>query len=132
MTGDARRHVAGRTVRRPCRRVPASRERGGGRHARAWRATACAARATRSSRAVLLIRTAWRRGAPLGGAKPPRRQAVKPSSRQAVKPSSRQVARSSGRRVVGAASRPIVESLHRSAATLPDQAAKPFLPPPGA
>ncbi|MWA28450.1 hypothetical protein GPA13_28510 [Burkholderia pseudomallei] len=124
MTGDARRHVAGRTVRRPCRRVPASRERGGGRHARAWRATACAARATRSSRAVLLIRTAWRRGAPLGGAKPPRRQAVKPSSRQ--------VARSSGRRVVGAASRPIVESLHRSAATLPDQAAKPFLPPPGA
>ncbi|QGT07800.1 hypothetical protein D286_26855 [Burkholderia pseudomallei] len=132
MTGDARRHVAGRTVRRPCRRVPASRERGGGRHARAWRATACAARATRSSRAVLLIRTAWRRGAPLGGAKPPRRQAVKPSSRQAVKPPGRQVARSSGRRVVGAASRPIVESLHRSAATLPDQAAKPFLPPPGA
>ncbi|NAY10045.1 hypothetical protein DIS09_08365 [Burkholderia pseudomallei] len=124
MTGDARRHVAGRTVRRPCRRVPASRERGGGRHARAWRATACAARATRSSRAVLLIRTAWRRGAPLGGAKPPRRQAVKPSSRQ--------VARSPGRRVVGSASRPIVESLHRSAATLPDQAAKPFLPPPGA
>ncbi|AAY59152.1 hypothetical protein BMAA0967 [Burkholderia mallei ATCC 23344] len=118
MTGDARRHVAGRTVRRSCRRVPASRERGGGRHARAWRATACAARATRSSRAVLLIRTAWRRGAPLGGAKPPRRQAVKPSSRQVV--------RSSGRRVVGAASRHIVESLHRSAATLPDQAAKPL------
>ncbi|TOY79911.1 hypothetical protein DIJ62_20710 [Burkholderia pseudomallei] len=98
MTGDARRHVAGRTVRRPCRRVPASRERGGGRHARAWRATACAARATRSSRAVLLIRTAWRRGAPLGGAKPPRRQAVKPSSRQAARSPGRQVARSSGRR----------------------------------
>ncbi|MBM5654650.1 hypothetical protein GSH05_24180 [Burkholderia pseudomallei] len=139
MTGDARRHVAGRTVRRPCRRVPASRERGGGRHARAWRATACA---TRSSRAVLLIRTAWRRGAPLGGAKPPRRRAVKPSSRQAVrsprrhvvrssgrqvvKPSGRRVVRSSGRQVVGSASRPIVESLHRSAATLPDQAAKPL------
>ncbi|QEW64656.1 hypothetical protein E4F37_31520 [Burkholderia pseudomallei] len=132
MTGDARRHVAGRTVRRPCRRVPASRERGGGRHARAWRATACAARATRSSRAVLLIRTAWRRGAPLGGAKPPRRQAVKPSSRQVARSPGRQVVGSSGRRVVGAASRPIVESLHRSAATLPDQAAKPFLPPPGA
>ncbi|RAP80549.1 hypothetical protein DPR00_32935 [Burkholderia pseudomallei] len=116
MTGDARRHVAGRTVRRPCRRVPASRERGGGRHARAWRATACAARATRSSRAVLLIRTAWRRGAPLGGAKPPRRQAVKPSSRQAARSPGRQVARSPGRRVVGSSGRRGGKSTHRRVA----------------
>ncbi|AUG24474.1 hypothetical protein CXQ84_29310 [Burkholderia pseudomallei] len=113
MTGDARRHVAGRTVRRSCRRVPASRERGGGRHARAWRATACA---TRSSRAVLLIRTAWRRGAPLGGAKPPRRQAVKPSSRQAVRSSGRQVVGSSGRRVVRSSGRQVGKSTHRRVA----------------
>ncbi|KGS74112.1 hypothetical protein X947_5634 [Burkholderia pseudomallei MSHR7334] len=45
---------------------------------------------------------------------------------EAAAPSSRHAARSSGRQVVGAASRHIVESLHRSAATLPDQAAKPL------
>ncbi|RKO14140.1 hypothetical protein D8O27_09210 [Burkholderia mallei] len=110
MTGDARRHVAGRTVRRSCRRVPASRERGGGRHARAWRATACAARATRSSRAVLLIRTAWRRGAPLGGAKPPRRQAVKPSGRQVVRSSGRRGGKSTHRRVAAPLSRHVARS----------------------